>query len=189
MPLWSGHVWTCFLACPLEIANSMKSSLFGQVGLNLVPQLHRSVSLQHRCELGVSGFVGLDIMRMLAEETCTRFNVPTGSTFYAGQTLSNLQATCLSGILVTLTKPTDFDPWTRGHCRLSELPIEEHFSLLRRQSGNAQLSCRGFWQAAARVSLKTGVDLNREKPFTLQGQPALSPEECLSRLLNTFDIC
>lgn len=60
---------------------------------------------------------------------------------------------------------------------MTELAIEEHFSMLRRQSPNSQLSARAFWQAAARVSIKTGHTLNMEEPASISSEPALAPDE------------
>ena len=66
---------------------------------------------------------------------------------------------------------------------MSEIAIEEHFSMLRRQSGNSQLTCRAFWQAAARVAIKVGEKLNDEQAAaTRDGQAPLTKEEFLGVL-------
>ena len=150
-----------------------------QVALCMVPMLHRSVSLASRAELGLSGFVLVDLWRMCAEDTCKRLGAPTGSTFWANQTAVNLQSACLAGVLVTLTKNDEFNPWCCGQTRLTELPIEEHFSFLRRQSPNAQLSARGYFVAGARVALKTEKALVKERLPAAQGEPALTEEQRL----------
>lgn len=107
----------------------------------------------------------------------------------ATQTVTNLQAACLSGVLLTHTKEECFNPWGAGHCRLSELSIEEFFSLVRRQSNNAQLSCRGYFQASARVSVKMGAELNKLKPLERAGHGGapLSLEQFLVR--NLVAVC
>jgi hypothetical protein len=69
---------------------------------------------------------------------------PTGSTFWAAQTVVNMQSCCLAGILVTITKDEAFSPWRAGSARMSEISIEEQFSFLRRQSANAQLIADHF---------------------------------------------
>jgi hypothetical protein len=51
--------------------------------------------------------------------------------------------------------------------------------MLRRQSQNSQLTARGFFQAAARVSLKHDALLNREKPTVCVGEKPLTSEELL----------
>ena len=70
-------------------------------------------------------------------------------------------------------------PWTlasmlggNGFGRLSELTVEQHFSMLRAQSNNAQLTARAYFKAAARVALKVGKGL--KKPHTASTKP-LSP--------------
>jgi hypothetical protein len=67
-----------------------------------------------------------------------------------------------------------FNAWGNGFGRLSELTVEQHFSMLRAQSNNAQLTARAYFKAAARVALKVGKGLNKEKPHTASTKP-LSP--------------
>ena len=160
-------------------------TLGAQVALNLAPLLHRTFPLALRAEVGVSGFVALDLFRMLAEDQCRKMKAPTGSTFWAAQTVVNMQSCCLAGILVTITKDEAFSPWRAGSARMSEISIEEQFSFLRRQSANAQLTCRSFWQAAARVAISTGRKLNKEQPAPVQGEKPLGMEEFLLDI-NTF---
>ena len=166
---------------PWSLKGAFLHNLF--VGMNLVPLLHRDLPLASRCEIGVSSFVGLDLMRMLAEILGKKLGAPTGSTFMASQTTGNLQAACLSGILVAVTKDVHFNPWQFGQVRLSELPIEEHFSFCRRQSANSQLSARAFWQAAARVSLRNGKLLSQESAPKVTGEKPLTNAELLEVLI------
>ena len=149
--------------------------------MNLTPLLHRDVPLHLRCEIGVAGFVTLDVMRMLSEIWCRKLGAPTGSTFMATQTTVNLQAACLAGIVVCVTKEQHFSPWHSGQSRMSELPVEEHFSFCRRQSANSQLSARAFWTAAARVCLRHGHLLNQEPPPKPTGEKPLTAEQFLGR--------
>ena len=107
----------------------------------------------------------------------------------AAQTCSNLQAACLSGILVCLTKDVHFNPWHFGQVRLSELPIEEHFSYCRRQSSNSQLSARAFWQAAARVSLRNGKLLSQESAPKMTGEKPLTNSELLEVVIPVTSFC
>lgn len=124
------------------------------VAMNLAPILHNNLTISLRCELGLCGFLLLDICKMLADELCLEMRLPRGSCFLAPQTQANLQGVALSGILICITKDPEFSPWRFGHNRLTELPIEQHFSYLRQQSPNSQLTSRSFWQAACRVSLR-----------------------------------
>ena len=57
---------------------------------------------------------------------------------------SKFAGVALSGILICLTKDPEFSPWRYGHNRLTELPIEQHFSYLRQQSPNSQLTSQKF---------------------------------------------
>ena len=175
------------MTIPWSLKGALLHNVF--VAMNLVPLLHRDLPLAARCEIGVSGFVGLDMMRMLSEVLCKKLGAPTGSTFMAAQTASNLQAACLSGILVCLTKDVHFNPWQFGQVRLSELPIEEHFSYCRRQSMNAQLSARAFWQAAARVSLRNGKLLSQENAPKITGETPLTNEQFLEVLMTKTPFC
>ena len=154
-----------------------------EVAMNLVPLLHRRVSLSQRCEVGVSGFCSLDLMRMLAEGLAKKLGAPKEACWMAHQTSSNLQASCLAGILITITKSDQEDPWHWGSNRLSELAIEEHFGLCRTQSNNAQLSARGFFQAAAKVTLRSGRMLDKAKADVSQchrSEKPLTREELLA---------
>ena len=51
-------------------------------------------------------------------------------------------------------KRPEGDPFAHGHCRASEIAVEEFFGRLRVQSPSASLTCRGYWQAAARAMVK-----------------------------------
>ena len=150
-----------------------------QVALNLAPLLHRDLSLATRCELGLCGFVAMDLFRMVSEEKTKEMGMPTGSGYMAPQTCSNLQSCALAGVLITVTLDEHFNPWKFGNARLSELPIEQWFSFLRAQSPNAQLSSRAFWQAAGRVALRTGQALMKETPVPAGFDSALGEEEFL----------
>ena len=157
-----------------------------QVALNLSPILHRGVPLAVRAELGVSGFVMLDIMKMVADELNDTLRLPTGSSFLAPQTMCNLQSTSLVGILICISKDETWSPWQHGHSRLSELSIEEHFAYLRQQSPNAQLSARAFWKAACRVSLRASKTLNAQKDVVNQGEKPLTQKEFLASSCHVF---
>eukprot|EP00438_Fugacium_kawagutii_P008763 Skav206806 [mRNA] locus=scaffold1990:253368:261683:- [translate_table: standard] len=157
------------------------------VAMNLVPLLHCKSTLADRCETGIAGFVTIDIMRFLAEILCKKMGAPTGSTFLAPQTATNIQASCLSGILLCITKDANFEPWKFGEARLTELPIEEFFSFCRRQSANSQLSARAYFHAAARVALRNSNLLNKEKVNRLKGEKALTREQPL--VCNSALVC
>lgn len=141
--------------------------------------LHRDLSLLARTEVALSGFLALDLYRMLADARCARLNLPKGSQFMAPQTMYNLQGLCLSVACIACSKDPDWHPWAVGTARLSELSVEEWFSHLRRQSPNSQLSARAFFQASSRQLLKHGRLLNKEKPIKRKAAPCLSDAQPL----------
>lgn len=141
--------------------------------------LHRDLSLLARTEVALSGFLALDLYRMLSDARCSRLNLPKGSQFMAPQTLFNLQGLSLAVACIACSKDSNWHPWAVGSARLSELSVEEWFSHLRRQSPNAQLSARGFFQAASRQLLKHGRLLNKEKPMKRKESPCLSDAQLL----------
>ena len=143
------------------------------------PILHRNLTLMTRCEIGLCGFLALDMFGVVASETCKKLQAPTGSCWMASQTQYNLQGAALAAVAIACTKPAKWHPWKTGRARLSELGVEEWFSFLRSQSANSQLSCRGYWQAAARTSMKHGKELNHLKPPNFADEPALTEEEFL----------
>lgn len=144
--------------------------------------LHRNLSLQSRCECGLAGFLLLDLYKMLSNQRSSRLGQPRGSMFMSPQTMYNIQGVSLIASVICVSKDPNFHPWKVGSCRLSELPIEEWFSLLRRQSANAQLNCRAFFQASCRSSLKHGRQLNSIKPVKRSPEPPLTEEVSLGNL-------
>lgn len=146
------------------------------------PLLHGNLPLADRAEIGLAGFIACDLWFMLAQDRCAQMGLPKGSCSMAPQTIYNLQGCALVAVVMTITMQEAWAPWRNGQCRLSELPIEEWFSLLRRQSSNAQLSCRSFWQAGTRQALKHGTFLNKEKADKRHTEPALSEAALLGRM-------
>lgn len=143
------------------------------------PILHRHLPLAARCELGLAGFLSLDMFQVMATETCARLNAPTGSCWMAPQTQYNLQGTALAAVMICITKDPQWHPWKIGRGRLSELGVEEWFSFLRSQSPNSQLTARSFWQAGAKTQMKHGKDLNKAKPVSFSPEEALTDEQTL----------
>ena len=146
--------------------------------MNISPLLHKCLSMAERVETAISGYLCLDLFQVLASELCSKRSLPTGSMFLAQQTMRDLQACSLAAIVIGLTKGPDLEPWRRGFGRLSELAIEQLFGQLRSQSGNSQLTCRGYWQANARNAIKLTKNLHREEPLVGNEAP-LSEEELL----------
>lgn len=139
--------------------------------------MHRNLSLPARAECAISGFLCLDIFKVLADERALHHGLPRGSQFMAPQTVHNLQGVALISAVICATKDANWHPWACGTARVTELCVEEWFSLLRRQSSNSQLSTRAFWQAGARQALKHSKILNKLKPIVRPPEQPLSDEE------------
>lgn len=146
------------------------------------PLIHKNLPLAARAEVALSGFLSVDLFRMLAEQKVTELQLPRGSLFMASQTCFNIQGVALSTVLIAISKTPDFQPWTYGHARLSELPVEEWFSYLRNQSNNSQLTRRGYFQAGCRQQIKRGKHFKTQNPVSRAGEPPLTEQEFLSYL-------
>lgn len=149
--------------------------------------LHRDFGLATRAECGLCGFLTLDMFVMQANQRCDKFNQPKGSMSMAPQTTFNIQAVALSAVAIAASKPAGFHPWKCGSVRMSELAIEEWFSLLRAQSANSQLSARGYFAASTRAALKHGRQLNKVKATSFPEEPALSQEQRLGMPWNVWN--
>ena len=149
-----------------------------EVALNVAPLLHKCLNLSQRCENAVAGFVALDIFGLQAADKCLELGLPTGSCYMANQTVVNLQACSLACMVICYTKPDEMELWKNGHCRASELAIEQFFGILRNQSSTAQFGARGYWQASARHALKMQKQLQQQKA-PLPGAARLTDQELL----------
>ena len=149
------------------------------LGMCISPTMHRHLTMEQRCEIGLSGFLCLDMFRLVADKHCADLQLPRGSCFYAGQTIANLQSTALAGVVMTVSKPPGFTPWSQGYARLTELPIEQHFGQIRTQSSSAQHTTRSFLIASARLAQRTSRTLNKMKPKTSKPENPLTEEEPL----------
>ena len=97
----------------------------------------------------------------------------------APQTHKNLQCCALGIIAVALNFDFPGDCWKSGHCRMTELPVEEWFGRLRSRSSTSQLSARAFWRSAAKEMLRY-VKEGKVQPSSRSGgssPKAVSPEE------------
>lgn len=147
-----------------------------EVALSISGLLTKSLSMEERCEISVSGFCLLDIFSIYADKRCSELRLPTGSLFLAKQTARNLQGVSLASLIITVAKDRHMAPWKHGSVRLAELSIEQFFGELRSQSSTAQLGCRSYWQASARHALKYVKELEAQKP-TSPGDLALSDDQ------------
>ena len=145
----------------------------------LAPCFHTALRLKDRCELALTGFICLDLFRILADDLCSGMQLPRGSCYMASQTMQNLQTSALGVITLCVSKEKSFNPWVFGFGRTTELCIEQTFGMLRVQSRNAQLSTRAFLQADARLAMKNSKVLNREKVRTMVDEEPLTDSEFL----------
>lgn len=151
------------------------------IALCVAPALHSGLTLRHRAEAAVTGFLLLDMFDLLAREKCSDYKLPGGSTFLAGQTKGNLQAVALSVVIVCLTKSSTYCPYKHTG-RMSEMAIEHFFGQLRMQSPNSQLSTRQFWIFEGRYLKKIGEQMNKLKVPKLEADETFSEEQLLVRL-------
>ena len=119
--------------------------------------MHRTMSMVKRAECAMSGFVLLDLWKIVADKIAFQRGVAKGSLYMANQTRSALQSVAMSVILIALTKDELGDPFCHGHARVTELGIEEWFGRIRGQSQSAQHTARSFWKAAAKEMLVRGA--------------------------------
>ena len=150
------------------------------LAMTLAPCFHTSLRLKKRCELALTGFLCLDLFKILADDLCSGMQLPRGSCYMAPQTVQNLQSAALGVITICVSKDRSFNPWTYGFGRTTELSIEQTFGMLRVQSRNAQLSTRAFLQADARLAMKNSKVLNREKVRATPNEEPLTDTECLA---------
>lgn len=167
-------------------------SVSGQSRLAKGPLTHRRMSMVHRVENLLCGFVLVDLYRLIASRECKKRSLPAGTLFLAEETLRNIQQCALGGLSVCLTKDPLGDPFAHGHARLSELSVEEWFGRQRVQSPSAQLTARAYWAAVCRTMLKdkrnsskrgdTELQLETLDPISAEGFFAAS-EKALSSAL------
>lgn len=110
--------------------------------------------MRDRCQASMEGYLLLDLFRIVADVSATRRGFPRGAQFLAPQTLQNLQLICMSTIIISISKDDIGDPFLEGHCRMSELAIEQWFGRLRVQSQSAEHTVRSYWHAACRDMIK-----------------------------------
>lgn len=143
----------------------------------MAPVMSKNLSVIQRAECGLCGFLALDMFKCMAEARCASLEMPKGSMFMAPQTVYNLQGAALSIVCLCIQKDENWNPFRYGSARLTEMGVEEWFSLLRKQSCNAQLSARSFFQAAGRAQMKHGRLLNNLKATDSPPQPALTEDQ------------
>lgn len=118
------------------------------------PATHKTMPMAVRAENALTGYVLLDLFRLCADRRCVARALPKGTLWMAGQTHKNLQSAALGILSVTLSKDTLGDYFKFGHCRMSELPVEEFFGRLRSRSSTSQLTARAYWRSAGKEMMR-----------------------------------
>lgn len=149
------------------------------------PSMHKTYDIKSRCEAAMSGFILLDLFKLVSELACRQRGLPRGALWIAPQTSENLQQVALSVIIQCASKPDVGDFHSAGHCRMTELPVEEWFSRLRCQSSNAQLDARAYWKAACREMLRASRLQDQEVPACRSLPPlnARQFDDCSARAM------
>ena len=137
---------------------------------------HHGMSLRQRVENSMTGFLLLDLWRVVADRLERQRGVQKGSLYLANQTRVSLQNVCLNLIVVAMSKDDVGDPFKYGHLRLTEAAVEEHFGMVRSQSASAQHSARSFWKASPKHMLARSRTKEALKP-PKEILKALSAEE------------
>ena len=157
-------------------------NLRGMLLLNLTtalctsPTMHQTMPLRKRVENALTGFVLLDLWKVVSDRMAAQKGLPKGSLQIASQTRHALQSVSMSVLLVALTKNEEGSPWSHGHGRLTELGIEEFFGRVRVQSSSAQHTARSFWKASAREMLSRASKEIKDLPPQERLKPVSAEE-------------
>ena len=145
---FSGRFWTC-----MEVMgyNGIVGSSPGVAQGHLS---HKTMATVDRVQNSMSDYLLMDLFRLIADQRCGKLSLPKSTFFLHPETMRNVQHVGLAVIAVSLTGCKSGNPFARGHQRLTELAVEEHFGSLRTQSVSAQLTARSFWKAAAREMVR-----------------------------------
>ena len=117
--------------------------------------MHKSMSLLDRLENALSGYVLLDLFKLLSGKECKRRGLPPNSLWMAVQTHRNLQYVVMGFVSALMGKDEVGDPWKSSHHRWTELPIEMWFGRLRSRASSAQFNAKQYWSHAAAEMMRT----------------------------------
>ena len=122
--------------------------------------MHKSMAVRDRVENALTGYVLLDLFRLLSSKECRLRGLPAGSLWLAAQTHKNMQVVVMGFIQALLSKDPVGDPFQNSHHRWTELPIEMWFGRLRQRAPGCQFNSKQYWsQSAAEMmrQLRLGV--------------------------------
>ena len=157
-------------------------SLYGFLAMNttaamsIASLLHADMSSADRCFNAVAGYALLDLANLFRCEAAELSGQTPDSSFLHPVTLRNLQQVAGASVLLTLGAPEGL---RLKRSRLSELKIEQWFSLLRRQFSNAAKNVRDYIQASARQQRRHLQEVRRGGDALTEGGKPLQrlPEQ------------
>ena len=114
--------------------------------------MHKNLTMTNRLENALVSFAMLDIAHMLSQQLEKDLGLKSGKCFFDPITIQNLKdlAGGIAIIARTLPEGYCFRPWA-----MNELPIEQHFGMLRGQYSSSQMTTRDFIRASARCAEQT----------------------------------
>ena len=124
------------------------------------PAVHSGLTMEERVELGISGFIALDLWALVSTKMEKDTGVGKGKMQMANQTRRALQDIALSVVAMCASKPEAWAPWSRPHT-LSEIHLERYFGQLRSQFTNSDMNARSYFAAAARVARATAKKVSK----------------------------
>eukprot|EP00438_Fugacium_kawagutii_P014644 Skav218861 [mRNA] locus=scaffold2417:89791:93472:+ [translate_table: standard] len=115
------------------------------------PVLHGNLSLSQRCELGLCGFLVLDLWALQGMAREKKLRLKKGSSQLAPQTRTHLQS-CGLGVaaLASSSVMGQWCPFLKDQV-LSESHIEHLFGQLRASSSSGSLTAKSYFSAQARM--------------------------------------
>ena len=110
---------------------------------------HENMTVLQRLENAMACHFILDLAKIVSLYHEDQFALPRGSAFLPNITVRNIQDLCGFVAVAAKTLPSGFAwrPW-----RMTEMPLETYFGLLRSQYQSAQMSVRDFLVASGVVS-------------------------------------
>ena len=117
------------------------------------PFMHLTMAMSDRLENCLTGYVLLDLFKILSHRECKARALPQGTLWMAPQTHRNLQY-CVQGFIqACFAKDPVGNPW-QSHHRWTELPIELWFGRLRQRMPQATFNSKQYWAQAAKEMMR-----------------------------------
>ena len=111
--------------------------------------MHKKLSVQNRLENALCAFTLLEMGHMLALEKEKDLGCKPGKCFFDPITIRNMKDLAGCVAIQSVALPDGYHWRPHG---MTELPIEQHFGMLRAQFTSAQMSTRDYIRASARCA-------------------------------------